>query len=229
VGVRSTEADLSRLVLATMAGTAPGADAAEPRFAADDGDRIGYGWFTHRYGNRTITWHNGGTGGFRSYVAFDRASGRGVVVLSNTDRAVEWIGLRMLGVDPPSAAGWRDLLRPGVTVALLMFAAGSLLLLAVRTARGSLRRGPDRLRVLEETLATAAMLLITHRIGAWLTIPPWWWSAAVGVAAAGVTALALRWRTTPTRDGRGPAARSAQLAVSGAISLLIIGAMAAHL
>lgn len=65
----------------------------------DEGDRrIGYGWFTTRYADREIVWHNGATSGFRAYVGFERATGRGVVVLGNTDKAVEPIGLRLLGV-----------------------------------------------------------------------------------------------------------------------------------
>ncbi|MDM4722670.1 serine hydrolase domain-containing protein [Micromonospora sp. WMMA1363] len=98
VGVWSTADNLARLIAAMLAGTAPGADAATPRFTKDERDRVGYGWFTTRHGDREVVWHNGGTGGFRAYVGFERATGRGVVVLGNTDRAVDGIGLRLLGV-----------------------------------------------------------------------------------------------------------------------------------
>ncbi|WP_327003252.1 beta-lactamase family protein [Dactylosporangium sp. NBC_01737] len=105
IGMWSTAADLARLVSAVHAGTAPGLDALEPRFDAGGTERVGYGWFTTRFDNATLTWHNGGTGGFRSYLAVDRATGRGVVVLGNTDRDVDAIGRRLLGVTPagPSA------------------------------------------------------------------------------------------------------------------------------
>ncbi|GAA4440671.1 hypothetical protein [Phytohabitans houttuyneae] len=49
-----------------------------------------------------VTWHNGDTGGFSAYAGFDRAEGRGVVVLGNTDRSVDNLGRRLLG------AGERD-------------------------------------------------------------------------------------------------------------------------
>jgi len=46
-----------------------------------DSTRIGFAWHeTARDGHR-ILWHNGGTGGFRSFVGLNRATGRGVVVL----------------------------------------------------------------------------------------------------------------------------------------------------
>ncbi|AYF29503.1 serine hydrolase [Micromonospora tulbaghiae] len=96
VGIWSTAEDLARLTAAMLAGTAPGADAATPRFDAGEDRRVGYGWFTSRYGDREIVWHNGGTSGFRAFLGFDRAADRGVVVLGNTTRDVDPIGLRLL-------------------------------------------------------------------------------------------------------------------------------------
>jgi CubicO group peptidase (beta-lactamase class C family) len=43
-----------------------------------------------------VLWHNGGTGGFRSFVAFVREANTAVVVLSNTARSVDRLGLRLL-------------------------------------------------------------------------------------------------------------------------------------
>ena len=57
---------------------------------------MGYGWFTDRIDGQEITWHNGGTGGFRSFMGFDRTTGRGVVVLANTDREVDTLGRHLL-------------------------------------------------------------------------------------------------------------------------------------
>ncbi|MER5604492.1 serine hydrolase domain-containing protein [Micromonospora tulbaghiae] len=96
IGIWSTAEDLARLTAAMLAGTAPGADAATPRFDAGEDRRVGYGWFTSRYGDREIVWHNGGTSGFRAFLGFDRAADRGVVVLGNTTRDVDPIGLRLL-------------------------------------------------------------------------------------------------------------------------------------
>jgi hypothetical protein len=43
-----------------------------------------------------VLWHNGGTSGFRSLVAFTRETHTAVVVLSNTARSVDRLGLRLL-------------------------------------------------------------------------------------------------------------------------------------
>lgn len=96
-GAWSTAADLARLVSAVLTQTAPGADAATPRFDETADRRVGYGWFTDRADGQEFTWHNGATSGFRSFVGFDRAAGRGVVVLGNTDRSVDQLGVRLLG------------------------------------------------------------------------------------------------------------------------------------
>ncbi|HVW21717.1 MAG TPA: serine hydrolase [Opitutaceae bacterium] len=44
---------------------------------------IAYGWFITRRPGREIIWHNGKTGGYRSFLGFDPAARLGVVVLSN--------------------------------------------------------------------------------------------------------------------------------------------------
>lgn len=89
--VRSTLVDMTAYVRAHLDGTAPGTASTEPRTDADD-DRIGYAWFT----TDGIVWHNGGTGGFRSWIGFDRESRRGAVVLSNTVSDIDDLGLALV-------------------------------------------------------------------------------------------------------------------------------------
>jgi D-alanyl-D-alanine-carboxypeptidase/D-alanyl-D-alanine-endopeptidase len=48
-----------------------------------------------KYDNR-ITWHNGGTGGYRSFLGLDLKRKRAVIVLSNTANEVDDIGLHIL-------------------------------------------------------------------------------------------------------------------------------------
>lgn len=57
---------------------------------------FGMGWVTTSKHDRTITWHNGGTGGYRSFIGFDKDRGRAVVVLSNTTNSVDDIGFHLL-------------------------------------------------------------------------------------------------------------------------------------
>ncbi len=63
---------------------------------------IALGWHIATAGGRDIVWHNGGTGGYRSYMAFDPKNRTGVVVLSNTstNAGVNDIGRHLL--DPAS-------------------------------------------------------------------------------------------------------------------------------
>ena len=102
------------------------------------GEVIGLGWFNLTQGDRDIAWHNGITGGFRSFSGYDRQTGNGVVVLSNmvTEAGIEDIGFHLLDptlplreqpkprevveIDPsilPAFAG-EYLLAPGVTVTI---------------------------------------------------------------------------------------------------------------
>ncbi|MGA2965031.1 MAG: serine hydrolase domain-containing protein [Terriglobales bacterium] len=62
------------------------------------GLEIVLGWHVLTRDGREIVWHNGGTGGFRSFIGYDRKSRVGVVALSNagTVAGVDDIGMRML-------------------------------------------------------------------------------------------------------------------------------------
>ncbi|HEX4098593.1 MAG TPA: serine hydrolase [Caulobacteraceae bacterium] len=46
---------------------------------------VALGWHITRVADRTIVWHNGGTGGYRSMMAFDPEARAGVVVLSDAE------------------------------------------------------------------------------------------------------------------------------------------------
>jgi hypothetical protein len=56
---------------------------------------------------RSITWHNGGTGGFRSWLGLDRDAGTGAVVLSAISASVDRAGFRLLAqlTGKPSTRG----------------------------------------------------------------------------------------------------------------------------
>jgi len=60
---------------------------------------IGLHWITAPSPERTVVWHNGGTGGFRTFTGFDKANKRGVVVLSNSNDNSDAIGWAILGDD----------------------------------------------------------------------------------------------------------------------------------
>jgi CubicO group peptidase (beta-lactamase class C family) len=56
------------------------------------------GWHILARSGGEIAWHNGGTGGFRSFIGYDRPRGLGVVVLSNSRTAagVDDVALQLL-------------------------------------------------------------------------------------------------------------------------------------
>ena len=93
--IRSSPADMTSYARALLAGDAPGSDALTPRADAGEVERIGYAWFT----TDGVTWHNGMTGGFSSFVGLDRESERAVVVLSDTAVNLDALGMSLLGRD----------------------------------------------------------------------------------------------------------------------------------
>lgn len=58
--------------------------------------QIGLAWHTIKKYDSEIVFHDGGTGGYRSLIAFDRAKKTGVVVLSNSEVDINDIGLHLL-------------------------------------------------------------------------------------------------------------------------------------
>ncbi len=64
---------------------------------------IALGWHVFTSNGKEIVWHNGGTGGYRSFVGFDPKTQVGVVVLSNaeTNAGVDDIGRHLLDPQAP--------------------------------------------------------------------------------------------------------------------------------
>jgi CubicO group peptidase (beta-lactamase class C family) len=195
-GAWSTARDLAALVSAMLAGTAPGADAATARFHAGPDSRIGYGWFTDRVAGQELTWHNGGTGGFRSYVGYDPGAGRGVVVLGNTDRAVDGIGEHLLTGGAAGDTGGDGPGLPALARTLVFSLLGGLGLLFVVT-----RPVTDRLRLVSNGAVAWALCAIAYPLGAWQAVPGWVWAVGVGLCAVATAVGVRRWRGAPVRIG----------------------------
>jgi hypothetical protein len=64
---------------------------------------IALGWHIINRNGRDFVWHNGGTGGYRSFVGYSASTGIAVVVLSNTSTVVgvDDIGLHLLDSESP--------------------------------------------------------------------------------------------------------------------------------
>jgi CubicO group peptidase (beta-lactamase class C family) len=72
-----------------------------PRVIMDEETQVGLAWQTGHASNRTIVWHGGGTGGYRSLIAFDPAKRIGVIVLSNSSAGADDIGFHLLDASLP--------------------------------------------------------------------------------------------------------------------------------
>jgi serine-type D-Ala-D-Ala carboxypeptidase/endopeptidase len=75
--------------------------------------RIGLAWMTTDKG---IVWHNGGTGGYRSFAGFTTDRRRGVIVLANTAIDVDDLGLAVLAADAPLAPAHKEITLPAASL-----------------------------------------------------------------------------------------------------------------
>lgn len=107
--LRSTANDMLTFLAANLGYTkTPLADAMADeisirRSAGAPNMEIAYNWLIQTKDGRSIIWHNGGTGGYRSYVGFDPKTRVGVVVLANvsTTEGPDDIGRHLLDTSYP--------------------------------------------------------------------------------------------------------------------------------
>jgi CubicO group peptidase (beta-lactamase class C family) len=107
-GLRSSARDMLRFLAAALGDAPPDLKAAmslmlenrQPTFADT---QIGLGWFITTKFDDEIVWHDGGTGGYQSFIGYSTRSHRGVVVLSNaqTQAGINDIGRHLLNGNFP--------------------------------------------------------------------------------------------------------------------------------
>ena len=95
-GVRATIGTMRGFLSSILDGSARGLSALEPVSKYSSRVGIGAGWITLEFQGRAITWHNGSTGGFSSWIGLDRDAGVGVVVLAAMHGSVDRQGFRLL-------------------------------------------------------------------------------------------------------------------------------------
>lgn len=112
--IRSSADDMLRYLKANM-GIDPsplGAAmtlAQAPRSDMPRTSRIGLAWMTTAKGT---VWHNGGTGGYRSFLGFSPDRRRGVVILTNTAVEVDDLGFATLDADAPLKPAYQAIVLP---------------------------------------------------------------------------------------------------------------------
>jgi CubicO group peptidase (beta-lactamase class C family) len=107
--IRSTANDMLRYLKANMGAPASPLTPAmkfaqQPRADVGPAARIGLAWMTTDKG---IVWHNGGTGGYRSFLGFTNDGRHGVVVLTNTAIEADDLGFATLNAEAPIAATYK--------------------------------------------------------------------------------------------------------------------------
>ena len=106
--LRSTAQDMVKLLAAAAGLTHTALDSAfrlteAIEFDAGPGMRIGLAWHVIGPDSSAVLWHNGGTGGYRSFVGIDPRRKIGVVVLSNSALSIDDIGFHVLTAAAPLA------------------------------------------------------------------------------------------------------------------------------
>lgn len=75
----------------------------EHRTQAGPGMGVGLNWHIREVGDARIVWHNGGTGGYRTFAGFDPERGVGAVVLTNSAHGADDIGFHLINNEVPLA------------------------------------------------------------------------------------------------------------------------------
>lgn len=104
--LRSTAKDMAKFVRANVGYwktdlAIPVSDAQKPQRDANGKMKIGLAWHILPAASGDIVWHNGGTGGFRSFAGVNGARRKGIVVLTNTAESVDDIGFHFLDASMP--------------------------------------------------------------------------------------------------------------------------------
>ncbi len=81
--IKSTSVDMARFIQAHFSDNKVLQLPLQKTFSIKENTDIGLAWLITQKGNRTIYWHNGGTGGYRSCIAIDLANKKGICLLSN--------------------------------------------------------------------------------------------------------------------------------------------------
>jgi CubicO group peptidase (beta-lactamase class C family) len=162
------------------------------------------GWAVQRLGTREVWWHNGGTGGFRTWLGIVPAEGIALVVLSNGKGDVDALARAIL--DPartmPQAAE-RTALAVLATLGGLLFAVLLGFAVRARAYAGGRARTIDRWDVIGAGLSMGMILLLVERLGDFARVPfVLWWLAALACAAL-LAHLVWRARQWPWRSDRG--------------------------
>lgn len=205
--LRASTAQMLALLEAARLGRAPfdaGAQLEQARLHATGS--VGLGWMrTEKHGDR-IVWHNGGTGGFRSFFGYSELSGRAVMLMANGTVDLDALGMHL--INPAFKPRPMDDPAQGVASAIAACAAlGAIAGLAWRAWRPRSRFEA----ALDLSLAVAWLALAWR----WLpTTDPVTLGAVLGLAVLAAGLMLWRGRSQPVWPTRRRALLAACLNVA---------------
>ncbi|NBB18965.1 serine hydrolase [Runella sp. CRIBMP] len=96
--IRSNAEDLMRYLRAELdlsAGALASAikQSQQPLYVVDSTLKMALGWHISAAANDEIYWHNGGTGGYRTFAGFSQKSNKAIVILNNSTQSVDDLGM----------------------------------------------------------------------------------------------------------------------------------------
>jgi CubicO group peptidase (beta-lactamase class C family) len=108
--LRSSANDMLKFLAANLDSTSVPLGAAmamahAPKKVIGSNNSIGLAWNRVELWGTPVTWHNGGTGGFRTFIGLDLDHHRGVIVLSNSSISPDDIGFHLLVPQIPYERG----------------------------------------------------------------------------------------------------------------------------
>ena len=150
---------------------------------------LGLGYSHRLMGDRTWLWHNGGTGGFRSYFGFAPDMDFGIVILTNGTGNSDALAASLIqSSNEPMQAYQRSWF--GLLMAFMGVLIAPLTLLATVFAKPKPvkpgKRMPDRLDLIVLIAGVGMMLVVSRMAGDWISVPFsfWWLGLVVSLAAA---------------------------------------------
>ncbi len=174
---------------------------------------VGLGWMrTEKHGDRII-WHNGGTGGFRSFLGYSETSGRGVLLMANGQLDMDSLGMHL--INAAFVVDAAPVLRRAGTPD---WVGGLIALLTMASMGWRAWRPPSRFEQVLEVIVGTALLALAWRLAPMVGVVT---AAAVGgIALLLVGAMAWRGRRQP----RWPAGRWRPLLglLNAAAGLLVV-------
>jgi len=95
-GLKSNMADMLKYLQVNMQETTSDIRLSHVQTYGDHVPAVGLNWMLSSIDGKNLTWHNGGTAGFRSFCGFVRETNTGVVILSNAALDPDYIALAIL-------------------------------------------------------------------------------------------------------------------------------------